>query len=131
MKLYTEEQMIQAFAYGKTLEPFDCFEDMIDSLTPIELPSDEEISEKLAFHAHGARWVINHINQQKDINVPLLNNKTMENKKPDLRLIDSMAMRYRHDFGLLSENEKNGIRVIMTQLWEEVVGLGFYKQQDK
>jgi hypothetical protein len=47
IKLYTEEQMIQAFAYGKTLEPFDCFEDMIDSLKPIELPSDEEIENKL------------------------------------------------------------------------------------
>lgn len=46
MKLYTEEQMIHAFAYGKTLEPFDCFEDMIDSLTPIELPSDDDICDE-------------------------------------------------------------------------------------
>ena len=76
MKLYTEEQMIQAFAYGKTLEPFDCFEDMIDSLTPIELPSDEEIENKCigvfaisnsdyAFMFHsGAKWVINRIKEQ-------------------------------------------------------------------
>lgn len=42
-KLYTEEQMIQAFAYGRTLEPFDSFDDFIASLTPIQLPTDEEI----------------------------------------------------------------------------------------
>ena len=40
MKLYTEEQMIRAFNYGKTLEPFDCFEDMIKSLKPIKISSD-------------------------------------------------------------------------------------------
>jgi len=42
-KLYTKEQMIKAFRYGKTLEPFDCFDDFIESLTPIELPTDEEV----------------------------------------------------------------------------------------
>jgi hypothetical protein len=30
--LYTEEQMLQAFDYGRTLEPFDCFEDFLKSL---------------------------------------------------------------------------------------------------
>lgn len=92
MKLYTEEQMIQAFAYGKTLEPFDCFEDMIDSLTPIELPSEEEIADKAyawcqipgddgyinsgddydvhelpAFIA-GAQWIVNLIKEQDNEN---------------------------------------------------------------
>jgi hypothetical protein len=43
MKLYTREQMIEAFNYGKTLEGFDWIGDMIDSLEAIELPSDEEI----------------------------------------------------------------------------------------
>jgi flagellar biosynthesis/type III secretory pathway protein FliH len=47
MKLYTREQMIEAFNYGKTLEGFDWIGDMIDSLEAIELPSDEEIEEKL------------------------------------------------------------------------------------
>ena len=47
--------------------------------------------------------------------------------KPDPKLIDSMAMRYRHDFGFLDQSQKDSIRVTMTQLWEEVVGLGFYK----
>jgi hypothetical protein len=46
---------------------------------------------------------------------------------PDTKLIDSMAMRYRHDFGLLDESQKEAIRTTMKQLWEEVVGLGFYK----
>lgn len=49
-----------------------------------------------------------------------------ENKKPDPALINSMAVRYRHDFGLLGEEEKDSIRRTMYQLWEEVVGLGFY-----
>jgi len=47
--------------------------------------------------------------------------------KPDHKLIDSMSMRYRHDFGLLGEDEQNAIRTTMKQIWEEVVGLGFYK----
>jgi hypothetical protein len=47
--------------------------------------------------------------------------------KPDPKLIDSMALRYRHDFAFLDEQTQNSIRTTMTQLWEEVVGLGFYK----
>lgn len=49
-------------------------------------------------------------------------------RTPDPALIDSMAMRYRHDFGLLTEQQQNSVRRKMIQLWEEVVGLGFYKQ---
>lgn len=48
-------------------------------------------------------------------------------EQPDPALIDSMALRYRHDFGLLDERTKESIRVTMRQLWEEVVGIGFYK----
>ena len=47
--------------------------------------------------------------------------------QPDPQLIDSMAMRYTHDFGFLDEKHKESIRTTMKQLWEEVVGLGFYK----
>jgi len=47
--------------------------------------------------------------------------------KPDPKLIDSMAMRYRHDFSLLDRNEQDSIRRTMRQLWEEVAGIGFYK----
>lgn len=49
--------------------------------------------------------------------------------EPDPALIDSMAMRYRHDFGLLLEgsDEKEVTRRVMRQIWEEVVGLGFYR----
>jgi hypothetical protein len=50
MKLYTREQMIEAFNYGKTLEGFDWIGDMIDSLEAIEPPSDEEIYDKAVFH---------------------------------------------------------------------------------
>ncbi len=31
-KKYTEEDIRKAFEYGKTLQPFDCFEDFINSL---------------------------------------------------------------------------------------------------
>lgn len=50
--------------------------------------------------------------------------------KPDPKLINSMCMRYRHDFGLIKdENIKKSLRTTMTQLWEEVVGIGFYEGQ--
>jgi len=70
MKLYTREQMIEAFNYGKKLEGFDWIGDMIDSLTPIELPSDEEIEkESIGWWApspfrEGARYIIRQIKQQ-------------------------------------------------------------------
>lgn len=77
MKLYTRDQMIQAFNYGKKLEGFDWIGDMIDSLKPIELPSDEEImymslpkeggshsSDYMEGFNKGARWVIEQIKQQ-------------------------------------------------------------------
>jgi len=47
MKLYTREQMIEAFNYGKTLKGFDWIGDMIDSLEAIELPTDEEVEQYL------------------------------------------------------------------------------------
>lgn len=77
MKLYTRDQMIQAFNYGKKLEGFDWIGDMIDSLTPIELPSGEDImymslpkeggshsSDYMEGLNKGARWVIEQIKQQ-------------------------------------------------------------------
>ena len=57
-------------------------------------------------------------------------NETFGNNQtptPDPKLIDSMAMRYRHDFGLLSESEKESIRITMKQIWEETAGIGFYR----
>ena len=47
--------------------------------------------------------------------------------QPDLALLESMAMRYRHDFGLLDSKHQAAILSTMRQLWEEVVGLGFYR----
>ena len=50
MKLYTEEQVKDAFIKGilkgmagSTLSTYELFEMYISELTPIELPSDEEI----------------------------------------------------------------------------------------
>lgn len=45
----------------------------------------------------------------------------MLSAKPDPKVIESMAFRYRHDFGLLPEDQKRSIRGLMTQLWEEAV----------
>ena len=39
---FTEEDMIQAFAYGRTLEPFDSFEDFIQSLSHPKMPTHVE-----------------------------------------------------------------------------------------
>lgn len=50
-----------------------------------------------------------------------------ETPEPDPALLESMAMRYRHDFGLLDSKHQAAILVTMRQLWEEVAGLGFYR----
>ena len=41
-------------------------------------------------------------------------------------LLASMALRYRHEFGILSYQEQQTILAIMRQVHEEVVGNGFY-----
>jgi hypothetical protein len=46
---------------------------------------------------------------------------------PSPVLIDSMCVRYRHDFGLLCDRVKDSIRITMRQLHEEVVGKGYYR----
>lgn len=68
MKLYTEEQirMLEINCGDSTLN------EVLGCLTPIELPSDEEINEQLpnglegnyvsGFY-DGVEWVINHIQQ--------------------------------------------------------------------
>ena len=43
--------------------------------------------------------------------------------------IESMAMRYRHDFHFLDANYQEGIKSQMRQLYEEAVGLGFYSHK--
>ncbi len=47
--------------------------------------------------------------------------------QPDPILLESMAMRYRHDFGLLDSKHQAAILITMRQLWEEVAGVGFYR----
>lgn len=60
-------------------------------------------------------------------------------KEPPPGLLESMALRYRHDFGLRAEDDDGPISVgvtdqeraailrMMRQLYEEVAGHGFYK----
>ena len=77
MKLYTEDEVkrIIKIAFWQDFENGTTEEDIIAKAHSINLPSDEEISEKLAFHAHGARWVINRIKQQGDIDAPMSKQK--------------------------------------------------------
>ena len=78
MKLYTEEQVIRAIQFGYCDVPDVTPEEYVDSLTPIELPSDEEIEQeayyKVSDHTEnpyasfksGAKWIKEHIlNQNK------------------------------------------------------------------
>lgn len=80
IKLYTEEQVIEAINKARILSDWWEIEyqyennDIIESLTPIELPSDEEIEEKIDESAYsieydygfrmGAKWVIEQIKQK-------------------------------------------------------------------
>ena len=71
MKLYTEEQLLNSMNsvryyinhYNENVID-KIIDNHIKALSAIKIPSEDEISEKLAFHAHGARWVINRIKQQ-------------------------------------------------------------------
>lgn len=75
MKLYTEEQVIEAIIRAKVSNEYaeEIVKNILSDLTPIELPSDEEIyknSFKLdVIYWHdgflaGVDWLINHIKQQ-------------------------------------------------------------------
>lgn len=81
-KLYTEEQMRKTWnaaytdALGMDEEDYKpkFFEDFIESLTPIELPNDEEILEKTKdfmfeknkeLFYNGAKWLRNKLTQNK------------------------------------------------------------------
>ena len=83
MKLYTEEQIKDAFIKGvlkgmagSTLSTYELFEMYIIELIPIELPSDEDISTQASnrhygtnfkhIYASGAKWMKEQIlNQSK------------------------------------------------------------------
>jgi len=77
MKLYTEEQVRKAHQNGRHgghNENWYTTDDYIDSLTPIELPSEFEIDDKIEDSSYslefdagfkfGVEWLINHIKQQ-------------------------------------------------------------------
>jgi predicted nucleic acid-binding protein len=51
--------------------------------------------------------------------------------EPDRALLASMAMRYRHDFGLLDKRAQESLISTMRQIHEEVVGKGFYSPQQR
>ena len=80
MKLYTEEQVKDAFIKGilkgmagSTLSTYELFEMYINDLTPIELPSDEEIEKEGANRCSngdfnwGAYWLKEQILNQNNL----------------------------------------------------------------
>jgi hypothetical protein len=68
MKLYTEEQVRQII-HRASLNRHLTYGDVLDDITPIELPSDEEIEETFTFYPQmieGAKWMKEQIlNQNK------------------------------------------------------------------
>jgi hypothetical protein len=67
MKLYTEEQ-VKNFLKERTFIREETIDAMCDTLTPIELPSNEEIEKELLFGdmIEGAKWMREQIiNQSK------------------------------------------------------------------
>lgn len=75
MKLYTEEQVRQAMQDAMIPSIYQM--DLWGQLTPIELPSDEEIGKEINSDIHiksdadyfnGAKWVIEQIKQQDNGN---------------------------------------------------------------
>jgi len=94
-------------------------------------PSTPSLYKKIIAHLP-----INKIIAHLPINAPILEGVPLlppieDEVEPDPKLIDSMAMRYRHDFGLLEKQHQDSIRTTMIQLWGEVVGKGFYKAKEK
>jgi hypothetical protein len=74
MKLYTEKQVVNAIQITVMDKPIT-YAEVLEKLTPIELPSDEEIWEKIEDSAYsleydtgfaqGAKWVIEKIKQKE------------------------------------------------------------------
>ena len=88
--------------------------------TPDQILKEHEDANEMHFHQVDREWIVKAMEEYASTPKPM---------KPDTKLIDSMALRYRHDFSFLDETQKDSIRTTMTQLWEEVVGLGFYKAE--
>jgi len=72
MKLYTEEQVVRAMSLA-VYNKYEKYMEVLDLLTPIELPSDEEIGLRTSYFKfeknkqvfyNGAKWVIEQIKQQ-------------------------------------------------------------------
>jgi len=70
-----------------------------------------------------------------------MSNSILVPKIPPRSLLESMAMRYRHDFGFEADDtspmpygmtsaEKESLLRTMSQLYEEATGQGFFKFKD-
>ena len=74
MKLYNEEQVRKAIHIKSNNIDLLTSDEILSKLTPIKLPSDEEIEDKIEDSAYsieydyglrmGAKWVIGHIKQE-------------------------------------------------------------------
>jgi hypothetical protein len=84
----------------------------------------------ITFECWDGDWIVSKsgINDYHAITIDRVNDKAINFPiHPDPALLESMAMRYRHDFGLLDSKHQAAILVTMRQLWEEVAGVGFYR----
>ena len=74
MKLYTEEKIIETFSTGVLSLYNGYIKERLETLTPIELPSDEDLEkaqkeqrltmEEMCRFEEGVEWVIKRINNQ-------------------------------------------------------------------
>ena len=95
----------------------------------LQLLRDQLLSAGNAEQVREIDWVIAEATDGKFSLVPTT---------PTKELLNSMGLRYRHDFGLdrqedsnmltcgVTDEERESIRTTMRQLHEEVVGTGFY-----
>lgn len=105
MKLYTEEQV--RLLLNEILILSSSVDDAIDSLTPIELPSDDEIKKMVGFGGdndsaiNGAEWMKEQI---------LIQNNQLEN-------IPSTAIAVNHQFELY-EKYGNKCKICGREKWQ-------------
>jgi len=68
---------------------------------------------------------------EEDWTATEVDHEVMVPVKADIALLASMAMRYRHDFGLLDKRAQESLTSTMRQIHEEVVGKGFYSREQR
>ena len=100
MKLYTEEQVREAYLSGMYVTV--SFEEMLQRLSPIELPSDDEIS--ISSKQTAVEWLVEKLDQNFDYVADTIieQAKAMEKEQ----LIDAHYQGYRNNIGTTEVSEQ-------------------------